>query len=56
MTAYKDDKLKAYAEWSINVSSILQIKEPMGDILNDAPFAVTTAMNGTSNTRNRLKF
>jgi hypothetical protein len=56
MTAYKDDKLKAYAGWSMNVSSILRINEPIGDVMNETPVVATTTSNSTFHTRNRLRF
>ena len=32
MTAYKDEKNRAYAGWTLNVSSILLVRAPIGDL------------------------
>ena len=32
MTAYKDEKNRAYAGWTLDVSSILSVRGPIGDL------------------------
>ena len=35
MTAYRDDKNRAYAGWTLNMLSVAVVCGPVGDIQND---------------------
>jgi hypothetical protein len=34
MTAYRDDKNRAYAGWTLNMLSVAVVSDPIGDIQN----------------------
>ena len=43
MTAYKDEKNRAYAGWTLNVSSVLLVRGPIGDLVQTDDTSLETA-------------
>ena len=62
MTAYKDEKNKAYAGWTLNLLSVLMIRGPIGDLPSqDNPFVHTAdteiaEADSQLNIRSHLRF
>jgi hypothetical protein len=64
MTAYKDERNKAYAGWTLNLLSVLLIHDPLGDLTDhDATSALSsidtetgTMPNSILNIRSHLRF
>lgn len=58
MTAYKDDRNRAYAGWTLNVVSVLKIRGPVGDLISNAPpmMSQMDMSDSSLSTRNLLRF
>jgi len=58
MTAYKDDRNRAYAGWTLNVVSVLKMRGPVGDLISNASpvMSQTDMFDSQSSARNLLRF
>jgi hypothetical protein len=58
MTAYKDDRTRAYAGWTLNVVSVLKMRGPVGDLKGNssALTSQTDTLDSESSNPNLLRF
>ena len=58
MTAYKDDRSRAYAGWTLNVVSVLKMRGPVGDLKGNtsALISQTDTLDSESSNPNLLRF
>ena len=55
MTAYKDEKNKAYAGWTLNLLSVLLIHDPIGDLPKQSNLLFLTGDTEIAEVDSKLK-